>query len=198
MSTAFLLCGGLLLLISLYAASLLGNYCAARWEGDAETLRIKFMWMMGAAVCAALYFYGVSMTAIQGTFLFGVFLFSSYSDWKTHRVDDSVHCLVLAAALIGKQIYEIPMMAISAVLICGVMLLVAVISGGGIGGADMKLAGACAFLLGLQRATIGLCVGLIIAVVVNYIKQKKSGVKEAFALVPYLAVGFTLVYYIQM
>lgn len=187
-----------MLLVSLCAANLIGGYCANRWNGHDEIDRLKFMWFMGGTVFALLIVYGCTMTTVQGIFLCGIYLFASYSDIKSRLVDDSVHCLVLAVALIGREIYEVPFMAISAGLICGIMLIVAVVSkGGGVGGADIKLAAASAFLLGFQRAAIGLCIGLIVGVIVNLIKNKKTGKAEGFPLVPYIAAGFMLAFFVK-
>lgn len=186
------------MLISVYVAYLLGGYCATRWQGDAETNCLRFMWIMGGTVCASLLVYGCTLTTVQAVFLAGAYLFSSYSDIKSRMVDDSVHILVLAVALIGRQVYEIPTMAISAGFICGVMVAVAVLSkGAGIGGADIKLATASAFLLGFNRSVFGLCVGLSLGVVINFIKQKKSREAKGFPLVPYIAVGFMLAFFIK-
>lgn len=187
-----------MLVAALYAAHLLGEHCAGRWNGNADTLPAKFMWVMGAVVSASLLVYGCTMTTVQATFLCGAFLFSSYSDLKSRQVDDGVSVLILAVALIGRNFEDIFMMAISAGLICGLMLVVPILSkGSGIGGADIKIAVACAFLLGIQRALIGLIIGLLAAVIHNGIQQKKTGKKEGFPLVPYLAIGFMLSFYIH-
>jgi prepilin signal peptidase PulO-like enzyme (type II secretory pathway) len=63
-----------------------------------------------------------------------------------------------------------------------------------VNGADLKLAAACAFLLGFWNGIAGLIVGLLVAVIVNLIKLKNK--KDGFPLIPYLAIGFMMAYFI--
>lgn len=63
-----------------------------------------------------------------------------------------------------------------------------------IGGADIKLSAACAFMLGTVQGMTGLMIGLILAVIINSIKNRKKK-HEGFPLIPYLAVGFMAAYF---
>ena len=65
---------------------------------------------------------------------------------------------------------------------------------GSIGGADIKLSAACAFMLGTVQGMTGLMIGLILAVIINSIKNRKKK-HEGFPLIPYLAVGFMTAYF---
>ncbi|MBR3991370.1 MAG: prepilin peptidase, partial [Clostridia bacterium] len=60
-----------------------------------------------------------------------------------------------------------------------------------IGGADIKLSAAGAFLLGWQKGLaaliLGLTLSLIVVPIVRRIRHEDS--RKAFALVPFLAVG---------
>ena len=54
------------------------------------------------------------------------------------------------------------------------------------GGADIKLSAACAFMLGTVQGFAGLMLGLIAAIIVNIIKNRKKNT-EGFPLIPYRA-----------
>ena len=75
------------------------------------------------------------------------------------------------------------------------MLITTLITKSNVGGADIKLAAACSFLLGLSRGIIGLLIGMILAVVCNAFKKDK---KKGFPMIPYLAVGTMAAYFIQI
>jgi prepilin signal peptidase PulO-like enzyme (type II secretory pathway) len=65
-----------------------------------------------------------------------------------------------------------------------------------LGGADVKLSAACAFLLGFEKGVIGLAIGLFISIITNLIIEKiKKSKDQPFPLVPYLSIGFMLMYY---
>ena len=73
------------------------------------------------------------------------------------------------------------------------MLLTMIISKSNIGGADIKIAAACSFLLGLSRGIIGLFAGTILAVLFNIFKKDK---KKGFPMIPYLAVGYMAAFFL--
>lgn len=197
-TTAFLLIGGIILFVAIYASYLIANYCAKRWNGSETKARVICMTIMGLTTFAALLVYGTSIYTLQAVVLCGVCLYGSYSDFKTHTLDDCASCLVLTAGLIGHNTSDLPIMIVSGVLIGGIMLIVAIVSkGGGIGGADIKFSAATAFLLSLQRSLIGVIVGLLISVIVNGIRNKKKGSNETFPLIPYLSIGFMAAYFIK-
>lgn len=80
-------------------------------------------------------------------------------------------------------------------LLCFLPLLIAaMISHGGIGGADIKLMSAAGLLLGIHRAFLALVIGLLIFVIVNAIRIKTGKVerKQKTALIPFLTVGIVL------
>ena len=61
---------------------------------------------------------------------------------------------------------------------------------------QFKLSAACSFLLGFQRGMAGLVIGLLSAIICNLILNRKSKIKgKAFPLVPYLSVGFMVMYF---
>ena len=67
-----------------------------------------------------------------------------------------------------------------------------------IGGADIKISTAAAVFLGVTRGLVGFMIGLTLAVIIQsiYKKVKHEGERKAFALVPYLSIGFAIGYYL--
>ncbi len=105
--------------------------------------------------------------------------------------------MIALTAFIGREPSDIPAMLLSGILIMLPMLMPVIICKGKvIGGADVKLAVACAFLLGIGRGFAGLMTGLTIGVFVNLIVQMRKNKAEGFPLIPYLAAGFMAAYFI--
>lgn len=197
LTPTFLLLASIILCLSLYSAHLIGQYCAKRWNGNDLKAKTICMLVTGSVSLLSIILFGISMTTFQAIILCNIYLFSSYSDFKTRQLDDSAHCLLLATALIGRSIFDLPDMLFAGIAVGSVMVFVAMLSGGkGVGGADIKLGAASAFLLGTQRGLIGVIVGMLIGVVYNAIQNKRKGTKGGFPLVPYLAIGFMAAFFI--
>ena len=95
------------------------------------------------------------------------------------------------------EITDIPLMLLSAVLLTLPMFLIVIVcKGKTIGGADVKLSAACAFLLGITKSLFGLITGLTLGIIVNLIIQIRKDKAEGFPLIPYLAAGFMAAYFI--
>ena len=98
------------------------------------------------------------------------------------------------AACIGTELSLLPSMLTAALAVLGGLFILMTVSKTDVNGADLKLALACTFMLGLGRGLIGLTIGLVIAIAVNLVKLKNK--KEGFPLIPYLAVGYMAAYLI--
>lgn len=193
----FLLICGLIVTGALYFAGKIGEYASVRWGGN--NIKAKFICqsIMLCVVFAFLVKHGVSMLTLQAAIYCGVCLFSSYSDFKTRMLDDSAHCVILGIAFMGRTINDIPAMLISALIIGGIILFTGAISkGNGVGGADIKFSAASALMIGLEAGLAGTMLGLLVAVVVTWIKNRKAGRKEGFPLVPYLSIGYMLAMFV--
>lgn len=187
----FLLCCGLILVASWFSAGTIGSYCAKRWGSNEVKAKLICQGIMISVAIGFVLRYSVSMLTLQALIYCGVCLFSSYSDFKTRTLDDCAHCVILGIAFMGRTINDIPAMILAALVIGGITLITGIISkGGGIGGADIKYAAVSAMMVGLQTGLMGTMIGLLVAVVVTAIKNKKTGKKEGFPLVPYLAIGY--------
>ena len=144
-------------------------------------------------IASALLFlrFGIGMQSIKGFVLFMLLLFASNSDLRTREVTDNISIMITITALIGISVSNIPMMILGAIFVTIPQLIIAVIKPNSYGGADIKIMAACSFLLGLERGTIAIISGLLLAVIVTIIVRKiqKKDLKETFAIVPYLALG---------
>lgn len=148
-------------------------------------------------VSSLLIVFGWSMELLKGIILLQILLYASVSDIQTHEVKDFVSVLIFITGFIGVTLSNIPMMLFSGLVIGGVLLICAMVSGNRLGGADVKLSAACAFLLGFSKSVAGLVIGLFLAIICNiYFSHKNKTKGKAFPLVPYLSIGFMAMYFI--
>ena len=178
-------------IVSLFSA----GYAARAFHGDKKKTALCFA---GIAVCAALSlicFFGCAAITVKGILFALILAFCSYEDIKTRECADYLHLMIVIAAFLGTELSSVPNMTVSALFAGGVMLAAAVITKDGVGGADIKMAAACSFLLGLGRGILGLFIGMILAVAFNIFKKDK---KKGFPMIPYLAAGYMAAFYIQI
>lgn len=148
-------------------------------------------------VSSLLIVFGWSIELLKGIILLQILLYASVSDILTHEVKDFVSVLIFITGFIGVTLSDIPMMLFSGLAIGGVLLICAIVSGNRLGGADVKLSAACAFLLGFSKSIAGLVIGLFLAIICNiYFSHKNKTKGKAFPLVPYLSIGFMAMYFI--
>ena len=136
--------------------------------------------------------FGLSVTAIQGVFLMFVLLYASCSDLTNHIVDDYVWVIVFALTLLNIQTTGLTSMVIGALCVFIPQMAMALLPPHKtLGGADIKLSTALAFLLGWPRGLAAYIVGLLLAIIVMCIvnKIRKNKENKAFALVPFLSVS---------
>ena len=147
-------------------------------------------------VSSLLIAFGWSTELIKGIIFMQILLYASVSDIQTHEVKDFVSVLIFITGFIGVTLTDIPVMLLGGLIIGGMLLICAMVSGNRLGGADVKLSAACAFLLGFSKSVAGLIIGLIVSVIANLIIQKQKKIKnQPFPLVPYLSIGFMLMYF---
>lgn len=178
-------------------AFLVSRYAAEHFKGNKKKTALAFIGIAVAVTALLLCFFGCAVSAVQGILFCLILAYSSYSDIKTRESDDYLAIMIALTAFIGREVSDIPGMLLSAVLITIPMFLVLIIcKGKTIGGADIKLTAACAFLLGLSRGSVGLIAGLTIGIIANLIIQRKKDKSEGFPMIPYLAAGFMAAYFI--
>ncbi len=185
----------LMLVTTVLVALLISRYAADRFGGNKKKTALFFTGISFCVTLALICFFGCAAITVKGLLLSLILVFSSYEDIKTRECDDTLHLMIVIAAFIGTELSSIPNMVISALFAGSLMLLTMLITKSSIGGADIKMAAACSFLLGLTRGIIGLLLGMIVAVVFNVFKKDK---KKGFPMIPYLAVGYMTAYFIQV
>lgn len=148
-------------------------------------------------VSSLLIVFGWSIELLKGIILLQILLYASVSDIQTHEVKDFISVLIFITGFIGVTLSDIPMMLFSGLAIGGVLLICAMVSGNRLGGADVKLSAACAFLLGFSKSIAGLVIGLFLAIICNiYFSHKNKTKGKAFPLVPYLSIGFMTAFFV--
>ena len=143
--------------------------------------------------------YGVTLAAVQGILLFFILTYASCSDLTSHTMDDFLWVMVAILGLVSATRVGIPSMLIGAGMVFVPQLLIALLPPHkSLGGADIKLSTALAFLLGWQRGLAALMLGLLLAVAVMLIVQKvnKKKKKQPFALIPFLSIGAMMMFFI--
>lgn len=143
--------------------------------------------------------HGISIAAIQGLILCAILLWAGVSDIAKHEVPDFITAAILILAFVGFEPANLPSMLIGAAVVFIPQLLVSVLRPKrAIGGADIKISTALAFLLGAEKGIFALLVGMLLGVIIMLIVRKirKETNKEPFALVPFLSFGAMLAFII--
>lgn len=150
------------------------------------------LWLTGIFSLAVFLRYGLSVTAIQGMFLLCILLYASCSDLTDHTVNDHVWVTVFALALVSIYKAGLTSMVIGALCVFIPQMAMALIPPHKtLGGADIKLSTALAFLLGAWKGIGAYVIGLVIAIIFIsiYNKIRHRCKKKPFALVPFLSIG---------
>ena len=143
--------------------------------------------------------FGVSLTTVKGMILTLLLLYASLSDFKKREVPDCVSVMILILAFVGFEPSNLlSMLAGAAVVFIPQLATTMLTPNRPIGGADIKISTALAFLLGAEKGIFALVVGMLLAVVITAISNKLNDrdQKQAFPLVPFLWIGATLAYMI--
>lgn len=189
-----LISGFVLVITAVPIAVVLSRYAAEAYKGNRKKATLFFAGITAFVTLVLFCFFGCAATTFKGCIFCLLLLFSSYEDIRVRECENYVHLMIVIAAFIGTDMAALPNMILSALLVGGIMVVTTVITKSQMGGADIKLSAACAFMLGTVQGMTGLMIGLILAVIINSIKNRKKK-HEGFPLIPYLAVGFTAAYF---
>ena len=143
--------------------------------------------------------FGVSLTTVKGMILTLLLLYASLSDFKKREVPNCISVMILILAFVDFDCSNLlSMLAGAAVVFIPQLATTMLTPNRPIGGADIKISTALAFLLGAEKGIFALVVGMLLAVVITAISNKLNDrdQKQAFPLVPFLWIGATLAYMI--
>lgn len=187
---------GILALLAIVGATLLVGWVLNRMmvnKGFKTNLTVNLI--LSAVIPIALFLrYGASLELVQGVFLMFVLMYATWSDLTSHTVDDYVPLLVFALGVASMATVGLSSMLFGAFAVFVPQIVMALIPKcKPLGGADLKLSTALAFLLGWERGIIGFVAGLLIAVIYmaiyNRVKKTETKEEKAFALVPFLSIA---------
>lgn len=146
---------------------------------------------LSGVVAVALFLrFGMSVTILQGLFLFFILLFASWSDLTDHEVTDWVWISLIPVALMSIPTVGLTSMISGAFVVFVPQIAMALLPPHKtLGGADIKISTVLAFMLGFGRGIIAYLVALAVAVIFMniYNKVRKRCPRMPFALVPFLA-----------
>ncbi len=137
------------------------------------------------------------MAVLKFLILLGILLYASIKDLHDHEVPNTVWKLITVLGLVNINLRDLPSMILGAALVFLPQIIPAVInSEKAMGGADIKISTACAFLLGAGRGLAAFIIGLTLFVVIVPIirRVRKMPKNEPFPMVPFLAAGTIAAY----
>ena len=141
----------------------------------------------------------IEMWIIKTIILLALLLYASVMDIKTREVPDSISVLLLILGFVDTDIERLPSMLLGMALVFLPQFISALINPSkALGGADIKLSSAAAFMLGVQRGLFALIVGLTLAVMAMPIirRIRKLPKDQPFPLIPFLSIGIVVGYFI--
>lgn len=167
-----------------------------------KTKKRNKIYLLIVAACSLFFLFrlGIMSVALYKSIAFTlIMLYASVCDIEERSVPNYVSVLILLLGLSCLTPKMLLAHAGSGILLFLFIFIIAMIAPGKIGGADVKIIGACAFFLGLMPAVTGLMLGLLLSVVITLIliKCKKTDDRK-LPLVPYLSTGFLITYITSM
>lgn len=141
--------------------------------------------------------FGLTLALVKYLFLAGILIAAAFIDLQHYIIPN----FLVVAGLAGSVVFGVlardvgVVSALAGAAACGGFLfLVALLSGGGMGGGDVKLAFVTGLYLGWPLAPLGLllaiCVGGVLAIVLLAFHIK--GRKDPLPFGPFLALGFLI------
>lgn len=125
--------------------------------------------------------------------LFLILFRASCSDVKSRTVPDRVSLFLLLLSLVPPKPFQ------AWGIFCSLPFLIAAVTSGGIGGADIKIMSAAGTILGIVGGIFAMIIGLAGmllfhggVMIAGRLRNKKP--RKTYPLVPFLAVGIFMVY----
>lgn len=185
---------------AIFGIFLLAVWLICKKNEKANETALLFSLCMSLAVGLILQLvFGLSIGTVKGMLLVLIMLHASLSDIKSRTVPDYISLMLIILAFVDYNVADLPTMLCGAAVVFIPQFALAMIRPSrACGGADIKISTALAFLLGAEKGIIALIAGLLIAVIFMTIYDRVKGKdrKEAFPLVPFLAIGAIFAYII--
>ena len=190
-STAgFVITAILLLLITGFAGYITGKSAAESFGGNKKKTAVVFTVTALITMAALLCFFGASAKAARGGVMCIIMLYAAFEDIKKRECADFLSVTLGITGIIGKEPKELILSLIAFAGIILILLISSAVTKNGIGGGDVKFAGAVSLVLGFFNTAAALVLGLLAAVIVKKLKNQKS-----FPLLPYLTPAFMTAYF---
>lgn len=133
---------------------------------------------------------------IRPVLFFVVLSLAAVSDLRTRIIPDWMPIMIVGISFIQPEPVHLTG------LLAALPLLIAGVTAGGIGGGDIKLAGACGLVLGFERTLAGLIMALCLLLGYHGIsrcirknRKEKCGAdnqKKSYPFVPFLLIGMVI------
>ncbi|MDS1029385.1 prepilin peptidase [Bacillota bacterium LX-D] len=157
--------------------------------------------LTGILFMAAVYFLGLSYQLLPYLGLICVLIVISFIDYKHYLIPDSVLLVGLSIGLVINVFYPFINWVNGAIGILaggGLLYFLAVVSKGGMGGGDIKLAALLGFYLGWRKILLALFVATFLATIAGgfLILTKQKSLKDYIPFGPFLSIGTTLIIFL--
>ena len=162
----------------------------ANLRRDKKKTAVVFTVTALITMAALLCFFGASAKAARGGVMCIIMLYAAFEDIKTRECADFLSVTLGITGIMGKEPKELFLSLIAFAGIILILLISSAVTKNGIGGGDVKFAGAVSLALGFFNTAAALVLGLLAAVVINKLRKQKS-----FPLLPYLAPAFMTAYF---
>ena len=191
-STAgFVITAILMLGITAFAGYITGKSAAESFGGNKKKTAVVFAVTALITMAALLCFFGASAKAARGGVMCIIMLYAAFEDIKKRECADFLSVTLGITGIMGKEPKKLILSLIAFAGIILILLISSAVTKNGIGGGDVKFAGAVSLVIGFFNTAAALVLGLLAAVVINKLRKQKS-----FPLLPYLAPAFMTVYFI--
>lgn len=183
-------------LIPIFSFLLLGGkcrYCKAKLSWQYPLVEF----ITGLLFVAAFYQWGISWSALAMAVFFSVLVVATVIDLYHRIIPDGLLLVagVLGLPLVYLQSLDTLKWGVIGFLTAGlVMYLIAVVSKGGMGGGDIKLAAIMGLYLSLKPVALALLLAFVLGGVIGLVllASGKKGRKDALPFGPFLAMGSVL------
>lgn len=137
---------------------------------------------------------GLGPIFYKQAFLISFMVVAAYIDWECYMVPNKLVCFGLAAGsffliILKNPGYESAWWGV--VSVCGFLFLLMVLSGGGLGFGDVKLAAVIGILLGWPLALVAILLSCCLAGITGVLLYllKKKHLKDTMPFVPFMSMG---------